>query len=77
MKADVHILSHTVLHHPTPNQSRPMQWMSHHGGFSDGAEAVDEDVAGDIDRRTWWKQSGFFNTTDDVLKACTEESVPA
>lgn len=26
---------------------------SYHGGFRDGAEAVDENIAGDIHRRAW------------------------
>lgn len=29
---------------------------SHHGCFCDRPEAVDEDVTGDVNRRTWQKQ---------------------
>lgn len=29
------------------------QMFSHHSCFSDGSKAVDEDVTGHVDRRTW------------------------
>lgn len=52
-----------------------LHWNSYHGCFGDGPEAVDEDVTGDIDRRTWQKQiviihesrTGFLNTTDGIF----------
>lgn len=31
--------------------------VSHHRSFRDGSEAVDEDVTGDIDWRTWKRQN--------------------
>lgn len=35
--------------------------MSYHCCFRDGSKAVDEDVAGDIDRWTWQKQTNIMD----------------
>lgn len=43
-----------------PLRKRPKKLnvnVSHHRSFSDGSEAVDEDVTGDIDWRTWKRQN--------------------